>query len=49
MRRNLLLFAQVYLGNILGAKLKKNKQKEKFESKMYNKIMKTYYDWEKKP
>jgi hypothetical protein len=42
-KRELLLFAQVHLGNILEAKMQKNKQKEKFETEMYNKIMRFYY------
>ncbi|MDD2890877.1 MAG: hypothetical protein PHE49_09625 [bacterium] len=42
-RREFLLFAQVHLGNILGAKSKKEKRKERFETEMYNKIMEFYY------
>lgn len=46
-RRGLLLFAQVHLSNILGAKLKKDKWDERFETEMYNKVMKIYYNWNK--
>ncbi len=46
-RRNFLLFAQVHLGNILGAKLKKDKWKERFETEMYNTVIGTYYNWDK--
>ncbi|MFA5031441.1 MAG: hypothetical protein WC614_00330 [bacterium] len=42
-RREFLLFAQVHLGNILGAKSKKEKRKEHFETEMYNKVMEFYY------
>ncbi|MDD5529719.1 MAG: hypothetical protein PHX21_06775 [bacterium] len=45
-RREFLLFAQVHLGNILGAKLKKDKWEECFETEMYNKVMGIYYNWE---
>ncbi|MDO9464211.1 MAG: hypothetical protein Q7J67_02815 [bacterium] len=41
-RREYLLFAQVHLSNILGAK-----RDERFESEMYNKVMETYYNWDK--
>ena len=44
-RREFLLFAEVHLGNILGAKLKHDKWDERFETKMYNKVMKIYYNW----
>lgn len=46
-RRELLLFAQVHLSNILDAKLKKDKWIERFETEMYHKIMNFYYDWDK--
>jgi len=46
-RRELLLFAQVHLSNILGAKLKKDKWCENFETEMYNKVMEIYYNWDK--
>ncbi|PIP11952.1 MAG: hypothetical protein COT45_01725 [bacterium (Candidatus Stahlbacteria) CG08_land_8_20_14_0_20_40_26] len=44
-RREYLLFAQVHLSNILDAKLKKDKWDESFETEMYNKVMKIYYNW----
>jgi len=47
-RREFLLFAQVHLSNILDAKSKKDKWDERFETQMYNKVMKIYYDWDKK-
>jgi len=47
-RREFLLFAEVHLANILGAKLKKDKWDENFETEMYNKVMETYYSWDKK-
>jgi len=46
-RREFLLFAQVHLGNILGAKMKKDKWDEKFETQMYNEVMEIYYNWDK--
>jgi hypothetical protein len=46
-RREFLLFAQVHLSNILGAKLKRDKWEERFETEMYNKVMEIYYNWEK--
>jgi hypothetical protein len=42
-RRELLLFAQVHLANILDAKAKRHKRAEKFETEMYNAIMDIYY------
>jgi hypothetical protein len=47
-RREYLLFAQVHLGNIIGAKMKKDKWEEKFETEMYNEVMEIYYNWDKK-
>jgi hypothetical protein len=47
-RRELLLFAQVHLNNILDAKLKKDRWNERFETEMYNKVMEIYYSWDKK-
>lgn len=41
-RREYLLFAQVHLSNILGAK-----RDERFEAEMYNKVMEIYYNWDK--
>ena len=46
-RREFLLFAQIHLSNILDAKLKKDRWSEKFEIDMYNKVMETYYNWDK--
>ncbi|MCK4352067.1 hypothetical protein KAW65_01520 [candidate division WOR-3 bacterium] len=46
-RREFLLFAQVHLGNILGAKLKGDEWDESFETDMYHKVMEIYYNWEK--
>lgn len=38
-KRVFLLFAQVHLNNILDAKLKKDIWNERFETEMYNKVM----------
>ena len=46
-RRELLLFAQVHLGNILGAKIKKDKVEEALQEFYYWFTMKEYYNWEK--
>lgn len=46
-RREYLLFAQVHLSNVLGAKIKKDKWDEEFETKMYNKVMEIYFNWDK--
>ena len=46
-RRENLLFAQVHLSNILGAKIKKYKWDEEFETEMYNEVMEIYYNWDK--
>jgi len=46
-RRELLLFAQVHLSNVLEAKLKKDKWEESFEENMYKVIMSNYYNWDK--
>ncbi len=46
-RRNFLLFAQVHLGNIFGAKLKRDEWEERFETEMYSKVMEIYYSWNK--
>lgn len=45
-RRELLLFAQVHLSNILDAKLKKDYWKERFETEMYQIVMDFYYEWD---
>ena len=44
-KREFLLFAQVHLSNILDAKFKRDKWKERFEVEMYNKVMEIYYNW----
>jgi len=46
-RREMLLFAQVHLSNVLGAKLKKDKWEENFEENMYKVVMSKYYGWDK--
>jgi hypothetical protein len=46
-RREFLLFAQVHLSNILDAKSKKDKWKERFETEIYDRIMGIYYNWDK--
>jgi len=46
-RREMLLFAQVHLSNVLGAKLNKNVWEENFEENMYKVVMSKYYDWDK--
>ncbi|MEJ5350292.1 MAG: hypothetical protein WHS65_01740 [Melioribacteraceae bacterium] len=46
-RRELLLFAQVHLSNIIEAKSRKDKWDEKFETEMYYKVMNEYYNWYK--
>lgn len=46
-RREFLVFAQVHLSNILDAKLKRDKWDERFETKMYDKVMQIYYNWNK--
>ena len=47
-RREYLLFAQVHLGNIIGAKMEKDKWVEELESEMYNEVMEIYCNWNKK-
>lgn len=44
-RREFLLFAQVHFSNILDSKSKKDKWDERFETEMYNKVMRIYYSW----
>lgn len=46
-QRELLLFGQVHLSNILDAKLKKDKWYERFETEMYNIVMENYHNWDK--
>ncbi len=41
-RREFLIFAQVHLGNILEAKVRKDKRKEIFETEMYNRVIDIY-------
>ena len=43
-QREFLLFAQVHLSNILDAKLRKDKWYERFETKMYNRVMAIYHN-----
>jgi len=45
-RRELLLFAQVHLSNIMDAKKNNDRKAEYFETEMYRIIMSTYYDWD---
>jgi hypothetical protein len=45
-RIELLLFAQVSLANVLDARRKKDKQKEKLQEALYKTIMSNYYDWD---
>lgn len=45
-RREVLLFAQVHLSNILDAKFRKDKWDEGFETEMYNRVMGIYNNWE---
>ncbi len=45
-RRELLLFAQVHLGNIMEAQNRNDKEKEDFETEMYHITMSTYYNWD---
>jgi hypothetical protein len=47
-RREMLLFAQVHLSNVLEAKLKKDKWEEDFEENMYKVVMSNYHSWDKK-
>jgi hypothetical protein len=46
-RRELLLFAQVCLANVLDAKKKKNKQEGKLHEALYETMMSNYYGWYK--
>ena len=43
-KREFLLFAQVHLNNIVDAKFKRDKWEEKFETEMYDKVMKIYWN-----
>jgi hypothetical protein len=45
-RRELLLFAQVHLSNIIDAKDKNDRRVEDFETEMYDRIMSTCYNWD---
>lgn len=45
-RRELLLFAQVHLNNIIDAKNKNDRRVEDFETEMYGRTMSTYYNWD---
>lgn len=42
-RREMLLFAQVHLSNVLEAKFRKDKWEEDFEEDMYKAVMSNYY------
>ena len=44
-RRELLLLAQVCLGNVSDTKSRKDRQNKRFKSNIYNKIMNIYYNW----
>ncbi|MCK4308020.1 hypothetical protein KAW50_07350 [candidate division WOR-3 bacterium] len=44
-RRELLLFAQVHLGNILGAKMEKDKVEEALQEFYYWVTIREYYNW----
>jgi len=46
-QRELLLYAQIHLNNVLNAKLRKDKRDERFEAEMYHKVMETYYNYGK--
>jgi len=46
-RREMLLFAQVHLSNILEAKRKKDPWEENFEENMYKVVISKYYGWDK--
>lgn len=47
-RRELLLFAQVHLCNILDAKSKEDKWAKGFETEIYSKVLEIYYKGDKK-
>lgn len=44
-RREFLLLAQTYLENIMAAKSRNDNWYENFETEIYNKVMKFYYNW----
>ncbi len=44
-KRELLLYAQVHLSNILAVKLKKDKKSESFQEYLYKVIISNYYNW----
>lgn len=46
-RRELLLFAQVHLCNILDTKSKEDKWAEGFETEIYSKVLEIYYNGDK--
>lgn len=46
-RRELLLFTQVHLCNILDAKSKEDKWAEGFETEIYSKVLEIYYNGDK--
>jgi len=45
-KRELLLYAQATLSNILAEKLKKDKNNEKFQESLYKVIISNYYKWD---
>lgn len=46
-RRELLLFAQVHLSNVLGAKLEKDEMEEEYQESLYRAVMSMYDNWDK--
>jgi hypothetical protein len=46
-RRELLLFAQVHLANVLGAKLENDEKEEKYQESLYRAVMSMYDNWNK--
>lgn len=46
-QREILLALQVYLGNIIEAKRRKDKEKEFFDTEVYKKLKKFYYSYNK--
>lgn len=47
-RRELLIYAQVHLANIIGTKMKRDKVEEAWQECMYWLIMDSYYNWDEK-
>lgn len=44
-KRELLLFAQAFLSNVMKAKLKRDRKKEYFHTELYNTAITHYFDW----